>query len=168
MKAIIFFLIVIAVSISLYSQSTRKANKDMHEWRYEIEAEGTGIQGSYQVKVWTYSKKAETAIDQAKKSAIHGVIFKGFPDKNRIKGQSPLATDPSIENDKEDFFKDFFADGGKYQKFVTLVNNGAISPEDRIKIGKEYKIGIVVSVNVSSLRKELEDAGIIKGLSNGF
>jgi len=53
-------------------------------------------------------------------------------------------------------------------KFVTLVNNGAIASEDRIKIGKEYKIGVIVSVNVAALRKDLEDAGIIKSLSNGF
>ena len=69
---------------------------------------------------------------------------------------------------KSEFFKDFFQDGGKYMKFVSLVNNGAIDAGDRIKIGKEYKIGIVVSVNVAALRKDLEDAGIIKSLSNGF
>lgn len=39
---------------------------------------------------------------------------------------------------------------------------------DVIKIGKEYKVGVVISVNVAMLRKDLEDAGIIKGLSNGF
>ena len=39
----------------------------------------------------------------------------------------------------------------------------------RIKISKkEYKIGVVVSVSVASLRKDLESAGIIKSLSSGF
>ncbi len=164
-------IILVAIfTIPNYSigQSKKKANKDTAEWRYEIEAVGTGTQGTYQIKVWSYSKKPETAIEQAKKNAVHGIIFKGFPDKDREKGQKALAQSPNLEQEKEDFFQDFFQDGGKYQKFVTLTNNGAIAPGDRIKIGKEYKIGVIVSVNTAALRKDLEDAGIIKGLSSGF
>jgi hypothetical protein len=37
-----------------------------------------------------------------------------------------------------------------------------------IKIGKEYKIGVIVSVQKDYLRKDLEAAGVIKGLSSGF
>ena len=33
---------------------------------------------------------------------------------------------------------------------------------------KEYKVGVVLSVNVTALRKDLEDAGIIKSLGAGF
>jgi hypothetical protein len=83
-------------------------------------------------------------------------------------GQKPLAQNPNLEQEKEDFFKTFFQDGGKYQKFVSLTNNGAIGPGDRIKIGKEYKIGVVVSVNSAELRKDLEAAGVLKGLGSGF
>ena len=74
-----------------------------------------------------------------------------------------------LEQEKKDFFNDFFEDGGKFQKYVFLSNNGAIAPGDRIKISKkEYKIGVVVSVNAAGLRKDLEESGIIKGLSHGF
>ena len=146
----------------------KKADKETVQWRYEIEAEGVGTQGTYQIKVWSYSKDANTAIEQAKKNAVHGIIFRGFPGKDRIQGQKPLAQSPNLEQEKEGFFKDFFATGGKYLKFVSLSNNGNIAAEDRIKIGKEYKIGVVISVNQALLRKDLEDAGIIKGLSNGF
>ena len=164
------YIIVLAFMLPLVgiAQSKRKADKETAEWRYEIEAVGAGTQGSYQIKVWSYSKKPETAIEQAKKNAVHGIIFKGFPDRDRIKGQKALAQSPSVEYEKEDFFKEFFKDGGKFQKFVILSNNGAIGEGDRIKIGKEYKIGVVVSVDVASLRKDLEEAGIIKGLGSGF
>jgi GTP-sensing pleiotropic transcriptional regulator CodY len=37
-----------------------------------------------------------------------------------------------------------------------------------MKVGKQYKIGVLVSVNVALLRKDLEDAGIIKSLNAGF
>lgn len=160
--------VLLVVPFTNWAQSKKKADKDTYEWRYEIEAYGAGVEGTYQIKVWTYSKSPETAIEQAKKNAVHGIIFKGFPDKDRVKGQKALAQSPNLEQEKEDFFKDFFQDGGKYLKFVNLVNNGAIAPGDRIKIGKEYKIGVVISVNVAALRKDLEDAGIIKGLGSGF
>jgi hypothetical protein len=119
--------------------------------------------------VWTYSTNHETAMEQAKKNAVHAIIFKGFPGDGRIQGQKPLARNPNLEQEKEDFFEEFFEDGGKFQKYVFLANNGAIAPGDRIKISKrEYKIGVVVSVNVSGLRKELEAAGVIQALGNGF
>lgn len=43
-----------------------------------------------------------------------------------------------------------------------------IAADDRLRVGKEYKIGVVVSVKVSDLRRELEAAGIIKSLNAGF
>ena len=73
-----------------------------------------------------------------------------------------------MENEKVDFFKDFFATGGKYLKFVSLANQGAIGAGDAIKVGKEYKVGVVISVNTSELRKDLENAGIIRSLGSGF
>lgn len=172
MKKIHIVMMLVAFLTSPYicmAQSKKKADKETAEWRYEIEAVGTGTQGTYQIKVWSYSKNPETAIEQAKKNAVHGIIFKGFPNKDRVPGQKALAQSPNLEQEKEDFFKDFFNTGKKYQKFVTLTNNGAIAAGDRIKIGKkEYKIGVIVSVNVAGLRKDLEAAGILKGLGSGF
>ncbi len=146
----------------------RKANKDTREWRYELEAMGTGVQGTYLVKVWSYSKKPQVAIEQAKKNAVHGIIFKGFTGKPGVPGQRALANNSNLEEEKAEFFDPFFDDGGKYMKFVSITNDGSIAAGDRLKVGKEYKIGVIVSVNVSALRKDLEDAGVLKGLSNGF
>ena len=53
-------------------------------------------------------------------------------------------------------------------KFVNITNDGAVAAEDRIKMDKQYKIGVVVSVNVAGLRKDLEDAGMVRGLNSGF
>jgi hypothetical protein len=150
---------------NIYAQK-KKADKDMHQWRYEIEGAGVGIQGTYQVKVWTYSKSAKVAIEQAKKNAVHGIIFRGFTANDKVRtGQKPLAQSSNLEQENADFFKYFFADGGKYLKFVT---NSANYATELLKVGKEYKVGIIVSVNVSELRKDLEDAGMIKGLGAGF
>ncbi|OOV16824.1 hypothetical protein [Flavobacterium sp. LM4] len=165
---LILTLFLVTIFYTNTVQSQRRENKDTQAWRYEIEAVQTGTQGTYLIKVWSYSKKPELATEQSKKNAIHGVIFKGFSGKAGIPGQSPLANNPNLEVEKEDFFKPFFEEGGKYLKFVTLSNAGAVAAEDRMKIGKEYKIGVIVSVNVAELRKDLENAGVIKSLSSGF
>jgi hypothetical protein len=159
--------VVLLANIAL-GQAKKKAENDTFEWRYEIEVVNTGTQGTKQVKVWTYSKKADVAIEQAKKNAVHGIIFKGMPNNGAVTGEKAMAQDPNLESSQEEFFKEFFKDGGKYSKYVTLVNNGAIAAGDIMKVGKEYKVGVVVSVNTSGLRKDLEQAGIIKSLTNGF
>ena len=150
-------------------KAERKANKDTEDFRYEIECVGNGAMGTYLVKVWSYSKKPTVATEQSKKNAVHGVIFKGFAGGGQgCVAQKALASDPAIEEQKQAFFEDFFRDGGKYMKYVTVSNDGAVGEGDRLKIGKEYKIGVVVSVQKDALRKDLEAAGVIKGLSSGF
>jgi len=159
---------VLGLTSLVSAQARKKADKDTKNWRYEIEAAGVGTQGSYLIKVWSYSKNPKVALEQAKKNAVHGVVFKGFTGKPGVPGQKALASSPNIEQEKQEFFDDFFADNGKYMKYVSESGDGSIAAEDRLKAGKEYKIGIVVSVNVDALRKDLEAAGVIKGLSSGF
>ncbi len=167
-SAALIFVMMMGFSLAADAQAGKKADNDTEEWRYDIECVSTGASGSYQVKVWSYSKKSTVALNQAKKNAVHGVIFKGFTGVGAGCTQKPLANSPAIEQEKSEFFKDFFADGGKYMKYVTAASEGELAVGDVIKVGKEYKIGVVVSVYKDQLRKDLEAAGIIKGLSDGF
>jgi hypothetical protein len=124
--------------------------------------------GSYLIKVWSYSRNQSVAAEQAKKNAVHGVIFSGFAGMNGVPRQPPLATSPNLENEKKEFFDPFFANGGRYMKYVSITNDGSIGAKDRLRVGKEYKIGVIVSVAKDELRKDLEDAGIIRPLGAGF
>ena len=170
---IIFSFIAVGVAIPCIAQSKKKADKATLTWQYEIEAAtGLAIQGSIIVKVWSYSKSKTVALEQAAKNAVHGVLFKGIAAKNegniRIPAQRPIITDTNAEELNKDFLQDFFSDGGKYMKYVTFVNNGVPGPGDILKIGKQYKVGIRVSVSKDALRKEMEAAGIVKSLGAGF
>jgi len=167
LSAVLFFMS--ASPILSQARAKKKAMRDMEAFRYEIECLGTGVEGTYLIKVWTYSKKPKVAIEQSKKNAVHGVIFKGFAGGGRgCISQKPLASSPEVEDEHSEFFDKFFADGGDYMKYVSLSNDGSIDSEDRLKVGKEYKIGVVVSVMKDQLRKDLEKAGIIKALDAGF
>ena len=103
-----FFLILLMITGSAFSQAKKKADKATDEWRYEIECAGIGTDGTYLIKVWSYSKKGSVAITQAKKNAVHGIIFKGFAGGGQgCNSQKPLVTNPNIESEKEEFFKPF-------------------------------------------------------------
>jgi len=169
MKNLKFVLLTVIFLFALFTgfaQAKKKANKDTQQYRYDITCAGVGAQGTYLVKVWSYCKKQKPAIatEQSRKNAVHGVIFKGFSGSTQgCPSQRALASDPTIEQQHSDFFKKFFSDGGDYQKYVLTSER-----VERIQVGKEYKIGVVVSVAKDQLRKDLEAAGIIKGLSSGF
>lgn len=167
----ILLMALLCLPLFAFAQSSKekKANKDTEAWRYEIEPENVGNQGTAVVKVWSFSKNPNVAAEQSKKNAIHGVIFKGIPTKDRIQGKKPLVEDSAKESEHADFFKAFFANGGDFQRFVSLTNNGAIEAGDVMKVDKkEYKVGVVVTVNYSELRSYLESKGVVKKLNAGF
>ena len=165
----LLLVMVLGLSISATAQgrAQKKADKDTEDFVYEVEAVSVGTQGTYLIKVWSYSKKPTVAINQAKKNAVHGIIFKGFAGKQGVPGQKALASQ-EVEQEKAAWFDEFFSDKGNYNKYVATSGDGDVAAGDVMKVGKKYKIGVVVSVNVSDLRKALEDAGVIKGLSSGF
>lgn len=169
---VISVIIIISLSVSVSAQSRKKklANRDTEQWKYEVECMGVGVQGTYLVKVWSYSKSPKIAIEQAKKNAIHGIIFRGFTGGgNGCRTQKPIARNSNLEQEHKPFFTDFFAEGGKYMKFVSLSTDGAVGAQDRLRLSKKlYKIGVIVSVRKDALRVDLEDAGIIKKLTSGF
>lgn len=164
MKKIITISFLLCFSILCFSSSKSKANKDTKQFRYELECVANASQGSYLVKVWTYSKKNNVALEQSKKNAVHGVIFKGFTSQGGCVAQRPLVKNAGAEFEHQDYFNLFFQDGGEYMKFATYTEG----TQEIIKVGKEYKVGVVVSVAKDDLRKTLEAAGVIRKLSHGF
>jgi len=69
LKMFILMAVFMNIAVVASAQARKKADKDTQEWRYEIEVVQTGTQGTYLIKVWSYSKKPDVAIEQAKKNA---------------------------------------------------------------------------------------------------
>lgn len=160
---LVLTMVVLACS-SAYADKKKKLDEDTDRFRYDIEYCKTAADGMVMVKVWSYSKRSDLAMQQCRKNAVHGVIFRGYAGGSSA-AQYPLVADPTVESVKADFFNAFFSDEGPYMRYVGSMMDG--SAEVR-KVGKEYKVGVVVMVNKTMLRKHLEDAGIIRGLSTGF
>ena len=165
MRKILFSLLAVALCVpAVASIRQKQADKDTNQFRYEIECAGNAIQGTYLVKVWTYSKKASVAENQCRKNAVHGVIFKGYGGGQGCVSQRPMVSDPGAETQYVEYFDSFFANGGEFQKYASIMGGTT----ETVKVGREYKVGVVVSVRKDDLRKALEAAGIIRGLNSGF
>ena len=165
MRKFLLSLLVVACCLPASAGLRQKqANKDTNQFRYEIECAGNAIQGTYLVKVWTYSKKASVAENQCRKNAVHGVNFKGYGGGQGCVSQRPMVNTPGAETQNQEYFDSFFADGGEFQKYASIMSGTTES----VKVGREWKVGCVVSVRKDDLRKALEAAGIIRALSSGF
>lgn len=126
-----------------------------------------------------FLRESDGGCRAGKKNAVHSIVFKGTPpsQNNRIPGIKAFVPGVTLSPENETFFKDFFADGGDYMRFVTLSNNGFA---DIIKIPKiknggkassavyKFKVGLTVTINVAALRKYLEEANVIRALDTGF
>ena len=133
---------------------------------YEIECMGTGMDGTQLVKVWGFGTDPDQSAYQSRKNAVHAVLFKGINASKPGCMTRPIVTQPGAEELHREFFNTFFTDGGRYLQFVSLSNDGTV---DRIRItNREYKVGSILSVRHAALREELEAAGIIKKLGQGF
>lgn len=166
MKKFLLSLLVVAFCLPALAATPRqkKADKETSQFRYEIECAGNAVQGTYLVKVWSYSKKASVAENQCRKNAVHGVIFKGYGGGQGCVSQRPMVNTPGAETQNQEYFDSFFADGGEFQKYASIMSGTTES----VKVGREWKVGCVVSVRKDDLRKALEAAGIIRALSSGF
>lgn len=166
MKKFITYLVYVGMMMLLTScgAAKRLATTDTGKFMYEIEGVSNGTQGSYLVRVWTYSATKYADIENCKKNAVHGVIFKGYAGVGQVRPQSPLVREAGAEVAHADYFDSFFSPGGEYNRYVTITSGS----QEIVKVGNQYKIGMVVSVSKDMLRKSLEEAGIVRSLSSGF
>ena len=125
---------------------------------YAIEGAGTGVQGTYLVKVTMDAKKVEDATDQElTKCAVHGVLFRGFESAGNRQHQRPLADSALIETQNAGFFNHFFRQ--PYQQY----GQAETTSRSVTKMGKNlFKVTATVSVKCDQLRKDLMTQGVLK------
>ena len=127
-----------------------------------------GKDGTKMIKAWGIGKTPETALIHAQRNAVNAAVFQGFPAGGGSGKVGPIVTDTNAETEHKIFFDEFFKDGGKWLQYVTSKNVGMPSGNDRLKMGKSYKVGASVAIGFDALRKYLEENKIAKALDAGF
>ena len=163
LKICIVALLIVPIN-SLFSQtnSNRKVTEERtRNWQYESECfESGGAGSSYLIQVTSYVGDVRLALNQAKKNAIHAVLFKGVAGNDLgCTAKEPLIKN-GVYNDNFEYFEDFFYNTRQYNQFATLPSGSAESTEKLKR--KMYKATYAISVNVDDLRKKLEYDKIIE------
>lgn len=129
--------------------------------QYDITGAGSGTEGTILVKVYVYDKNVSD--QELKRAAVHGIVFRGCTG-NASGARQPAMASPTAETDNAAFCEAFFATDGQCQNFATIIAGSY----DRVKTNKGYKHGAILQIDKTSLRKELEKAGVVRSLSSGF
>ena len=144
----VFFLVV----ESIYAQTKREnrmAQDRTRTWQYEsICAESGGTESSYLIQVTSYVPDLKLALQQAKKNAIHAVLFKGITGNNLgCSTKDPLIRDSNYDSNFM-YFEDFFYNTLQYNKYATAPSGSAESSETyKIKGKKNFRVTFIISVN---------------------
>ncbi|MBK6544598.1 MAG: hypothetical protein IPG12_04920 [Saprospiraceae bacterium] len=132
---------------------------------YQTECVTIETDGHLTIKIWDTKKGAKYKPEQARKDAVHAMLYYG------IAGGNGCVTQPPILNKAEELeqFKSnenaFFARRGKWTMFTRSSTIATTLPGN---IGtKNWKV-YQISVSKNELRKYLEELKIIKSLNNGF
>lgn len=119
--------------------------------RASIKCIGVELDGSQTLRVHGYGRNRSDAKEQAMKNAVWAVIFDGIRDGVQGCNMRPLVTEVNARERYEDYFNIFFADGGEYQKYVSLRDTKKRSADrSKDKVGYSYEMTIRV------LRSELK------------
>ena len=129
--------------------------------QYDLTGAGSGTEGTILVKVYVYAKSVKD--EDLKRAAVHGVVFRGCTG-NQSGARQPAMASATAEADNAAFCKAFFAIDGPCQNYATIIAGSY----DRVKTQKGYKSGAILQIDKTSLRKELEKAGVVRTLSTGF
>lgn len=132
---------------------------------YQTECMTLGTDGYVSIKIWDTEKGVKYKPEQARRDAIHAILYSG------ISGGSSCTTQPPIlkKSEEQESFKviekSFFSKKGKWSMFTRSSATETTLPANiGIKNWKVYQ----VAISKNELRKFLEDQKIIKSLTNGF
>jgi hypothetical protein len=158
--------LVVLLMLSVFGLNANAQNTaaDFSAMNYEVQFIQTGLDGTILFKIYAYGKDDDQAIANAKSDALKAVMFRGIPGSDLVR---PMVTDLAAPETHKDFFQTFFGTQ-QYLQYVSISGDGTVDSDDRFKVGKRIKLGVVVSVQKDNLRKLLEAAGIVRSLNSGF
>lgn len=160
MRKIVSAIGVIALALALCAcNNTRKSVVSYQDNR--TECMGSELDGSYTVRAWGYGRYVNDAKEQAKKTAVYDILFKGVSTGRGGCEQKPMLLEVNAQTKYKDYFDRFFTDGGEYLKYISMQDRRPGSWQHSRQKGG-ITCSLVVRVKYSELRQRLIDDGILK------
>lgn len=144
----------------------KMAKTDGARWfsgAFEVSCDVVGVQGTQILSVATTARKADQAVRESRRNGVRAILFRGVT-TNACK-VDPLFRPADMTPAADAYFDKFFAEGGQYLAYVEYVGDEI---EARTSVGKDVRIETTVVINVQRLRSDLEQAGLVKSMSDIF
>ncbi len=135
------------------------------KYSYQTECVSLETDGYLTIKIWDTNKASKYKPEQARKDAIHALLYSGVSGSNACTTQPPILSKTEEQENFKNIEKSFFAKNGKWAMYTR-----SSAPESTLPANlgtKNWKV-YQVSVSKNELRKYLEDQKIIKSLNSGF
>jgi hypothetical protein len=155
-------LLSLSVGFSNCSHQTRKAFSG--NYSFTIECLGVEHDGTQTLRTWGKGRNKADAIEQARKNAVHTVLFKGIRDGQEDCYVKPVIGEVNAEMKYKEYFNRFFADNGEYLNFISNKDEPLLQKISRDSYtGTDYQIyGLVVRVLLPDLEQKMITDGILK------
>jgi len=140
----------------------KTSNEIAGNYTYKTECFGVELDGSQTLKAWGNGRNRFDAIEQAKKNAVRDVLFKGIIEGKSDCNMKPVIPQVNAQEQHEDYFNKFFADGGEYKNYVSLKDGIGQKKKDRKPARESVTHGIVVRVLRAELKQKIITDGILK------
>lgn len=144
-------------------------------YAYQTECINVELDGSQTLKAYGMGRNRIDAATQAKKNAIHDVIFKGISSGSRECQLRPLLLEVNAEEKYRSYFNPFFLDRGPlrnvghYSQFVSLKDEHFIERLSPVHFRRatarnsdQAIFSVIVRVHREELRQQLISDGILK------
>jgi hypothetical protein len=132
---------------------------------YQTECVTLETDGFVTIKIWNTKKGSTYKPEQARKDAVHSILYSGISGGNDCSSQPPILNKSEEQENFKSIEKSFFSKKGKWSMFTRSSATETTLPANLgIKNWKVYQ----VSISKNELRKYLEEQKIIKSLNNGF
>ena len=131
-------------------------------YNYDSHIISTELDGSYNIRAFGRGRNAVVAYDEARKQAVYDVLFNGVQSSNsRVSSLKPLMLEVNARERYEDYFNAFFADGGAYREFTSLLDTRILT-ENWHNSKLEVLFQVSISVDRKGLKQKLIEDNIIK------
>ncbi|MBC8321467.1 MAG: hypothetical protein H8E34_12175 [Bacteroidetes bacterium] len=132
---------------------------------YQTDCVSIDTGGYITIKIWDTKKGARYKVEQARKDALHSILYSGIAGGNGCSTQAPILKTSEDQEKFKGIENSFFEKEGIWKTFTRSAAIETTLPEN---IGeKNWKV-YQISVSRSELRKYLEKQKIIKSLNHGF
>lgn len=153
-----FLLIIITISI-LFLAFNKSSNT------YQTECVSIETNGYITIKIWDTKLGKSYKPEQARKDAIHAILFSGISGTEGCIAQNALLNNSDAKERFKKIEKDFFSKNGEWQNYTRSSDTETTIPES---IGEKHWKVYHVIIAKDALRKNLEEKQIMKSLNSGF